>query len=92
MFNDRMKLIQQKNNSNVKHLIQKIRVLRAFNKNIVPQKKKNVYKNNIEKNMKEYEKAYACYMKAREHGFHKAASRIEDLIKEQKEYHGSNED
>ena len=56
VLNDRMKLIQQKNNNNVKHLIQKIRVLRAFNKNIVPQKKKNVYKNNIEKNMKEFEK------------------------------------
>ena len=56
VLNDRMKLIQQKNNSNVKHLIQKIRVLRAFNKNIVPQKKKNIYKNNIEKNMKEFEK------------------------------------
>ena len=56
VLNDRMKLIQQKNNSNVKHLIQRIRVLRAFNKNIVPQKKKNIYKNNIEKNMKEFEK------------------------------------
>ena len=56
VLNDRMKLIQQKNNNNVKHLIQKIRVLRAFNKNIVPQKKKNIYKNNIEKNMKEFEK------------------------------------
>ena len=44
------------------------------------------------RHMKEYEKAYACYMKAREHGFHKAASRIEDLIKEQEEYHGSHKD
>ena len=55
-LNKKIKFNQQKNNSNVKRLIQKIRVLRAFNRNIVPQKKKIIDKNNNELNQKEIQK------------------------------------
>ena len=51
-LDDKIESNRQKNNSNVKCLIKKIRVLRAFNKNIIPKKKKVIFKNNDEINTK----------------------------------------
>ena len=54
-LNNKMKTLKQGNNNNVKRLIQKIRALRAFNKNIMPKRKKvMINKNKI--NAKECEK------------------------------------
>ena len=53
--NNKMKTLRQENNNNVKRLIQKIRALRAFNKDIIPKRKKiMINKNKI--NAKECEK------------------------------------
>ena len=55
-INEQMRMNMEKNNSNLKRLIQKIRVLRDFNRNSVPKKKKELNKNNNYIDMKEYEK------------------------------------
>jgi len=41
------------------------------------------------RHMKEYDHSYACYVKAKEHGFHKAIERMDNLMKEQEKYHGN---
>ena len=50
---DKMKSTTQKNNITVKNIIEKIRTLREFNKNIIPQRKRILHKKNAAKNVLE---------------------------------------
>ena len=45
-LNNKMNTLKQENNNNVKRLIQKIRALRAFNKDIMPKRKKVIINKN----------------------------------------------
>ena len=49
------KIVNKQNNINVKNIIEKIRILREFNKNVVPQKKKIFPKKNSFKNALQYQ-------------------------------------
>ena len=54
LFGDK-KIVNKQNNINVKNIIEKIRILREFNKNVVPQKKKIFPKKNSFKNALQYQ-------------------------------------
>ena len=55
-LNNKLRIMNQQKCNNVKNLVEKIRILRKFNKNIAPQRKKKLNQNYQENNMLECEK------------------------------------